>query len=59
MRYHEIVNEIRKWPLDQQLLLLEEMTRLLRDTGSTGVVCATNSVAPLARHAGERFVDPD
>ncbi len=32
MRYHEIVNEIRQWPLDQQLLLLEEMTRLLRVT---------------------------
>lgn len=32
MRYHEIVNEIRQRPLDQQLLLLEEMTRLLRMT---------------------------
>lgn len=30
MRYQDIVDEIKQWPLDQQLLLLEEMTRILR-----------------------------
>lgn len=30
MRYQDVVDEIKQWPLDQQLLLLEEMTRILR-----------------------------
>lgn len=30
MRYQDVIDEIKQWPLDQQLLLLEEMTRTLR-----------------------------
>jgi hypothetical protein len=30
MRYQDVVDESKQWPLDQQLLLLEEMTHTLR-----------------------------
>lgn len=30
MRYQDVIDAIKQWPLDQQLLLLEEMTRTLR-----------------------------